>query len=319
MSLYSLALEATILLGVWLGLAMIQMDPNTPGRRTFILLTSTWMAWCVGALGQERGLLSASASFDLMQLGTLMIPPLWLGLAAQAARLEIGRRVPWLPAPLATPGLIVYLLLLSDRWRGLYASGAGPAGESHGPLWAVMIAYGYALSLIGCVILVVAALRWRQDDEPSRRFAVAVAPFITLAGSGLHFSGVWQLGADPTPILLGGTLFALHRGIFAGGLLQALSVSQHALVQQLPLGIVLTDRRGVVVDVNPVAERRLGLSARQAVGRNFDAVANAADTELRYEITPVMSAGSEVGHIVQLDPPGKEEVRRGAFPGPAAP
>jgi PAS domain-containing protein len=61
------------------------------------------------------------------------------------------------------------------------------------------------------------------------------------------------------------------------------------------------------VDVNPVAERRLGVSASEAVGRNFDAVIDAADVDLRFEVTPVMSAGTEAGQIVRLDPPDKQD------------
>ena len=138
------------------------------------------------------------------------------------------------------------------------------------------------------------------------RFAIAVAPLITFAGSALYFSGVWRPSVDPTPLLLGVTLVVLHRGIFAGGLLQPLSISQHALVQQLPLGIILADRNGVVVDVNRVAERRLGVSASEAIGRNVDAVIDAADANVHFEITPVVSAGAEAGQIVLLDPPAKE-------------
>jgi PAS domain-containing protein len=307
MSSYSLLLEMTILLGVWLCLAISQKNPGTPGRRTFIVAILAWMAWCFGELAGERGLLPQSTANLLLQLGALALAPLWLGVAAQTARLEIARRIPWFPVPLLAPGVCVLALLFSDTWRGLYLVTRGNGAEVHGPLWGIMLVYGYTLSLIGSGILIAAAVRWREPGEGARRLAIGIAPCITLAGSALYLSGVWQSSVDPTPLLMGVTLFVLHRAIFAGGLLQALSISQHALVQQLPLGVVLTNRGGVVVDVNPVAERRLGVSASEAVGRNFDAVINAADADLRFEVTPVMSAGTEAGQIVLLDPPDKQE------------
>jgi PAS domain-containing protein len=307
MNSYSLLLEMTILLGVWLCLAISQRDPGTPGRRTFTLAILSWMAWCFGALAGARGLLSPSAANHLLQLGGLTLAPFLLGVAAHTARLEIAQRMPWFPVPLLAPAVCVLALLFSDSWRGLYLVTGENGAEVHGPLWGVMLVYGFTLSLLASGILLAAAVRWRQPGEGARRLAIGIAPFITLAGSGLYLSGVWRSSVDPTPLLIGATLFVLHRGIFAGGLLQALSISQQALVQQLPLGVVLTDRGGVVLDVNPVAERRLGVLASEAVGRNFDAVIDAADADLRFEVTPVMSAGSEVGQIVLLDRSEKQE------------
>jgi PAS domain-containing protein len=307
MDSYSLLLEMMILLGVWLCLATYQRDPGTPGRRTFIVATLAWMAWCAGALAEARDLMSHSAAHHLLLLGGLTLPALWVGVAAHTARLEIARRMSWFPVPLLSPGLCILALMFSDAWGGLFLAVGEDGARTPGPLRNVMAVYGFALSLLGTGIFVAAAARWRQRGEWTRRLSIAAAPVIGLAGSGLYLGGVWRSSVDPTPLLVGVTLFVLHRGIFPGGLLQALSISQQALVGHFPLGVVLTDRGGVVLDVNPVAERRLGVSASEAVGRNFDAVIDAADADLRFDITPVISAGSEVGQIVLLDPPEKRE------------
>jgi len=307
MNLYPLLFEVMVLLGVWLCLAVWQKDPNTPGRRTFALATLAWTIWCFGELAGGRGLLDWPDARRLVNLGALLLAPLWIGVAAQTARLEIARRVPWIAVPLLTPGICVIAIMFSDRWHGLFAVTNADGSQIHGPMWPIMEAYGLTLGFAGCCIMVAAAFRWRGPGEEMRRFAIAVAPLITLAGSALYFGGVWRPSVDPTPLLLGITLLALHRGIFAGGLLQPLSISQHALVQQLPLGIILADRNGVVVDVNRVAERRLGVLASKAIGRNVEAVIDAANAGVRFEVTPVLSAGSEAGQIVLLDPPDKED------------
>jgi PAS domain-containing protein len=319
MDLYSVLLEMMVLLGAWLCLAVWQKDPNTPGRRTFTLTTLACVVWCFGALANGRGLLPQPAAFRLIHLAALVLPPLWLGVAAQTARLEIARRVPWFPVPLLVPAVCIGALLFSDRWRGLFLITAQNGAEIRGPLWPVMVVYGFAVAFAGCGILVAAAFRWRQPGEAVRRLAIGVAPLITFAGSSLYFGGVWRASVDPTPLLLGVTLFVLHRGIFAGGLLQPLAISQQALVQQLPLGVVLTDRSGAVVAVNPVAERRLGVSASEAIGRNFDAVIDAAGADLRFEVTPVMAAGTEAGQIVLLDTPEKREPTASDLRAPPAP
>jgi PAS domain-containing protein len=307
MELYSLLLETMVLLGVWLCLAVLQKDRTTPGRKTFAFATAAWMVWCLGELAGIRGWLSPSTAMHVAQGGILMIAPLWLGLAAQTARLQIGRRVPWFPIPLIAPGLFIVLLLFSERWSGLFMSLGEDGLKLAGPLWTVMALYGFSLSLAGCAILISAAIRWDQPGEEARRIAIGSAPLITFVGSGLYVTGVWQLPADPTPLLFGVTFLILHTGIFAGGLLQPLAISQHALIQQLPVGIVLTDRAGVVVDINRVAEQRLATLATAAIGRNFDAVIDAAGAGVDYEVTPVMSSGSEAGKIVLLDPASQKQ------------
>jgi PAS domain-containing protein len=291
-----------VLLGAWLCLGVLQKGRTTPGRKTFALATAAWMTWCFSELAGTRGWLSQSIAMHLAQAGIMLLAPLWLGLSAQTARLEIARRVPWFPGPLLAPGLFIVVLLFSERWRGMFLTAGEDGTNLTGPLWTVMAVYGFSLSLAGCAILISAAIRWNQAGEEARRIAIGLAPLVTVVGSGLYFAGVWQLPVDPTPLLLGVTFVTLHGGIFAGGLLQPLAISQHALIQQLPVGIVLTDRSGGVVDINRVAEQRLGIVATAAIGRNFDAVIEAAGFGIDYEVTPVMSAGSEAGQIVLLDP-----------------
>jgi PAS domain-containing protein len=60
-----------------------------------------------------------------------------------------------------------------------------------------------------------------------------------------------------------------------------------------------------VIDVNPAAQRRLGISEKQALGRNLESVLAQADAALRFESAPVRSAGREAGQLVLLDPPRK--------------
>jgi PAS domain-containing protein len=307
MELHSLLLEFMVLLGAWLCLAVLQKDRTTPGRKTFTLTIAAWMTWCFGELAGARDWLSQPTALQVSHVGSLMLAPLWLGLSAQAGRLEIARRVPWFPLPLLLPSLFIVGTLFSDRWSGLYLFAGDDGTSVTGPLWTVMTVYGFGLSLASCGILIWAAIRWNQPGEAARRIAIGIAPLITLVGSALCFTGVWLPPADPTPLLLGTTFVILHGGIFAGGLLQPLAISQHALIQQLPVGVMLTDRSGVVVDINRVAEQRLGIVATAAIGRNFESVIDAAGIGVDYDITPVMSAGSEAGQIVLLDPASQKQ------------
>jgi len=318
MNLFSLLLEVMILLGAWLCLAVWPQDPRTPGRRTFVLLTLAWMAWCLSDLASMRQAVPEATALIVGQIGLLAFAPLWLGVSAQAAQLPIARRVPWFPIALLVPGAVMSGLLFSSNWRGLYLNTVESGTNVPGPLFEIMSLYNLALVLAGCAGFAVAAVRWRQPDQLAHRLCVGAAPLVLIVGNALSLGTGWPEGLDPTPVLIGVALALLHRGMFTGGLLQPLPVSQHALIQQLPIGMLLADCNGVVVDVNRVAERHLGMTADAAMGRNFDAVIQAAQRGLRFEVTTVMSAGAEAGQIVLLDPPHKRASTRISTLPPAA-
>jgi PAS domain-containing protein len=305
MLLYALGLELTVLLTFWLCLAVWQKDRSTPGRTTFVALGVATSVWCLGELFHQRGFGDELAGDRLRYLGILALPPFWLGLAGHATRLELARRVPWFPLVLLAPSACLYALMFGGPWSGLFLVTIPEQVDRHGPLWWTALAYAYTLVLAGCALFVVSAFRWRVPGRWTRRLAVGVAPLVPLAGNVAYIADGMSWPVDPTPLFFCVSLLALHGAIFTGGLLQALPISQHDLIEQLPLGVILTDRAGVVIDVNPAAERRLGISEAQAVGRSLDAILAGAGNDVQAEIAPVFSNQREAGQLVLIDPPAK--------------
>ncbi len=300
MSLYALALEATVLLGLWLALAVAQRDPSSPGRRTYLALTLAAVAWCLGDLLLLRGILGEVHADRLKYLGTLALPPLWLGVAANGARLEIARRVPWFPLVLLAPSACLYALMYSESWGPLFMTTVVGGDDIRGPLWRLGTLYGYALVLVGSTVMLATAFRWKRPGEWVRRIALGLAPLLPLAGNAAYLWGEGRWEHDPAPVFLGVAMLALRSGAFSGGLLQAISISQQELLQQLPFGVLLTDRRSTVLHANPAAGRALGVPKESIVGRSLVAVLDHAADEVCIDVTPVRAAGSEVGQIVVL-------------------
>jgi PAS domain-containing protein len=307
MLLYAIALELTILLTFWLCLSVWQRDRSTPGRSTFALLALSAVVWCIGELVYARDAMPEAIADRIRYAGILSLPPLWLGLAGHATRIELARRVPWFPVALLAPMAVPYALLFSERWSGLFMTTVPGQQDIFGPLWWVAAGYAYVLVLGGSSLFLVSALRWNVSGQWARRLAVGVAPLVPLAGNAALIAGGLEWRYDPTPLLFGVALLALRSSIYTGGLLQALPISQHDLVEQLPLGLILTDRRGVVIDVNPAAERRLGITEARAVGRNLDAILADALEDVRADVSPVFSNEREAGQLVLIDPPGKTD------------
>jgi PAS domain-containing protein len=307
MLLYSIGLELTILLAFWLCLGVWQKDRSTAGRLTFVALGFSAILWCGGELLALREVLDEAVSDRIKYLGILSLPALWLGMAGHATRLELARRVPWFPAVLLLPMACPYALMFSSRWSGLFQTTVPNGADQVGPLWWVATVYGYLLVVTGSALLIASAFRRRRWGAPLRRLVVGAAALIPLAGNAIHIASGMSWLMDPTPLLFGTALLALRSAIFSGGLLQVLPVSQHDLIQQLPLGVILTDRRGVVIDVNPAAERRLCVSRARAVGRTLDAILSKAESHVRADVVPIFSREREAGQLVLIDPPGKAE------------
>jgi PAS domain-containing protein len=307
MLFYSIGLELTILLTFWLCLGVWQKDRSTTGRVTFLALGLSAVLWSGGELLALREAVDEAVADRIKYLGILSLPALWLGLAGHAARLELARRVPWFPAALIAPMAFLYILMFSGRWSGLFLTTVPKAADQFGPLWWAMVTYGFLLAVTGSALLIIWGFRQRKQAGWLRFLALGVAALFPVVGNAIHIASGMPLMIDPTPLLFGGALFALRSAVFSGGLLDALPVSQHDLIRQLPLGVILTDRRGVVIDVNPAAERRLCVSQARGVGRTLDAILSEVGGLVRAEVVPIFSREGEVGQLVLIDPPGKEE------------
>jgi PAS domain-containing protein len=306
MPIYTIALELTILLAFWLWLSAWQRERNTPGRNTFAALTVATIIWCLGAILEQQDQFPEVIADRIRYLGILSLPPLWLGLAAHATRLDLARRVPWFPLVLLAPLCIPYGLMFAGSWSVLFVRTVEGGTDQYGPVWWLTVTYSYALMATGCGLFLVEALRWRRPGQWIRRLCVGMAPMIPLTGNSIYIARGMIDPFDPTPLLFGVVLVALRNALYPGSLLQALPISQHDLIEQLPVGLILTDRSGVVIDLNPAAQKRLAVTESCAIGRNYDAVVSEADPDLRPDVTPIFSHGREVGQLVLLDPPDKD-------------
>ena len=99
----------------------------------------------------------------------------------------------------------------------------------------------------------------------------------------------------------------LRRALLPGGLLDVLPIAQHDLIDHLPFGVVLSDPRGLVLDLNAVAARGLVISRLGALGRTLDAVLGNAPPGTGMEISLLeLRGGTQVRLTVLSFPaPGK--------------
>lgn len=296
----ALALELILLLACAMGLGAWQRDPWTTGRLTFVALCASVGAVTLGELLGVRAAVPEIVADRVKYAGLLALPHLWLGFAAHVAGLDVARRIPWFPALLLLPPVLLFALMFEERYAVLFLVTVENGDDLRGPLWWANLLYGQSLAVLGSAILGATALRTRAPGKGMRRLLLALASVVPVLGNSLYVSGAITWPYDPTPLLLGLALVAMRSAVFEGGLVEPLPISQRELMHQLPLGIILTDHRGTIVEMSDVAANRLGVFEQFALGRSLDEVlAWCEPTPL--QSTDLTSRGRVSGSLVLLE------------------
>ena len=283
---YGLAIETTAVLVLWVALAVWQRDRHTPAGPWFVALCAAVVTWCLGEMLTQWRLVDDWTRDRVVFLGILAVPPLWVAVAAHATGISLARRVPWFPLALLAPSAVLYALLHGGPWSTAFLVSDGSV-TSEGPLFRVWTVYSYVLILAGVAFFVTSARRWPRKGLWPRVVALALGLLIPLAGNAVYVFGELAWQHDPTPVLVGIAAVPLRTAIFGSGFFDLLPVDQRNLFQELPVGIVLADPTGRVVDLNRAASLLLRLSQRQAVGRSLEAVLAELSDDVPVRIAPV--------------------------------
>ena len=304
MILDALLLQVIALLACSLALGTWQRDPTTMGRLTFCALCIAAALVTLGELITLRGFAPELVGDRVKYAGLLALPPLWVGFAAHVSGLEIARRIPWFPVLLLLPGACLYAIMLDDRYGVLYMRTVEGADDQYGALWWAGTVYGYTMSLLGSGIFAGTLLRRGRVAQMGRRIVLVLASLAPLLGNVLYIAAQFSWPYDPTPLFLGIALLAMRSAIFEGGLVEPLPISQRELIHQLPLGVIVTDRNGCIVEMSDVAGNRLGVFEEFALGRSLDDVlAWCEPTPLR--TSDLMRRGRPAGRLVLLEATGE--------------
>ena len=248
------------------------------GRASLCAVLLAASVWCVAyalelaTSGDSRVLWGA-----LKFIGTTLLPPAWLIFALQyTGRLtRPGRR---LLAALAVEPAVVLLLLALSPMRSLIRS--YPAEELRatlptvrlGVVYWVHFVYTSALVLSASAILLVTLMRmsrlyWRQSIV----LGVAIClPLIANVMSSLDVAPFAQFNA--TPVTVSVSAWALVLGVLRFQLLDLRPVARTLVVETMRDAVVVADAHGHVVDVNPAAQRLLGIPTAALIGCPVDAL-----------------------------------------------
>ena len=271
--LVSVAMMAGLVVGVW------RRRP-APGATEFAIHTIAVAAWALSyALEIIAPGLGAKLVFaKLSYLGIAFVPVTIL----LSTRRFVGRHPPLRPGRIAAlcalPLLTLIFALTNGRGGGLQWSsvqlveGAGVLRVTPGPWYWISAAYGYVLYLTA-IAGIVGGLAHGPRLLRRQSLVLLVASIVPSAANLFYLSGLSRVPyLDLTPFA-----FGVSTGIFAWyfrrlGFFDLVPVAREIVVEEMRDGLVVLDWQGRIVDLNPAAERLLGVRTGRALGRRLEAV-----------------------------------------------
>jgi PAS domain S-box-containing protein len=172
--------------------------------------------------------------------------------------------------------LITFGLAVTNEWHQLIWTSFTPIPDTnliiygHGLWFWVLVAYTYSLLCIAAFLLIRAAFRFRHLHR--LQFVVILTSFVPPWLVNVIYVFDLLPGLDLTPasfalngLMLAWSFYRLH-------LLDLIPVARDKVVEDMRDGVVVLDAQDRIVDVNPAAQRLIGLNARSLVGQPADAV-----------------------------------------------
>ena len=253
----------------------------TPGGTSFALLMVASAEWAfMSALEKAVPTLPAKILCAKVEyLGIASVPALWFMFA-----LGYSRQANWVTRRnvllLWIMPSITVMLAFTNQWHRLVWTSITPASPGadallvydHGPWFWIFAAYNYGLIFLGTLALARALLR-SSPVYRGQTVALLTGLAIPWVSNAIYLAGWSPLrGLDPTPFAFTLTGVACLWGMFRFQLFDLVPVARDAVIESMGDGVVVLDARDRIADINPAAQRMIGITHGSPVGQRVAAV-----------------------------------------------
>jgi PAS domain S-box-containing protein len=269
-----------------------QLRPKR-GATALTLLALATMMWALGYALEIAGTDLPTKLFwaKVQYLGIASVPLCWLVFA-----LEYAGRDRWLTRrvlmSLSIIPIITVLLAFTTESHGLIWSAfnldtsgtAAPLAVSHGAWFWIYWIYAQLLVLTGTVI-VIRTLLSSQRPYRWQAILILVAALLPWVGNFLYVTGLNPIPPlDLTPFAFVLSAGAIALGLSRFRLLSLTPIAQATVIESMNDGMFVIDAQDNLADLNPAAERLIGVPASQAIGQPIAVVFQAwPDLVERYQ------------------------------------
>ncbi len=199
-------------------------------------------------------------------VGILSTPVAWLFVALSYTRRErwLGSRV---VMGLSAVPVLMLLLVWTNELHGLIWSRVALLATTsypmldvdYGPVFWISTAYAYVLMAIAAAV-VAEEIATTARLFRAQRFVLLIAAICPWFGNMLHLAGLaWLRGVDPTPFGFCVSAVAVGYGLQRRRLVELAPMARRAMFEFIDAGAIILDLEGRVLDLNPAAEKILGV------------------------------------------------------------
>jgi PAS domain S-box-containing protein len=255
----------------------------TPAAKSLMVLILGAFLW---SFGYSMEFLSAGLDAKIFwarfqYFGIAIIPLAWFSFAFQSQGGQGWPERPWKQrAALAVLPILTIVLVWTNElhrliWSGIQLQMLGPFPIlvlEHGPMFWVYLAYSYALLFTGSLKLLGGMLASFQTSR-RRTILTLVAVFIPWLSNLIYLSGINPIpNIDWTPFAftIAALLFCIS--LYPDSFIDILPIAQKTVFAEMPLGLVVLDARGGLVEMNPAAREMIGSRTGNGQGKRLDEV-----------------------------------------------
>ncbi len=253
---------------------------EAPGRIAMTWMLAGLAVWAFGyALNITSATLEAKIFWMRIQnIGILTVPAFWFLFTVQYAQVDR-----WLNRNTGALFFIIPLISLvfifSDRWFHLYYSAIRPLSENGGPLviergpfYLVAAIQAYLLNLTGTGILIWRFVHYRNIYRKQLLILVGAVLIPLVVNIFYQFAPriipSFSLSIDLTPISFTITAFLLSAGVLGLRLFDLIPIARHTVLEHIPEMVFVVDAHDRLLDANSVAQKILGKSLDEIIGKD---------------------------------------------------
>jgi diguanylate cyclase (GGDEF)-like protein/PAS domain S-box-containing protein len=266
------------LISLWMGLIALRRR-SVPGSLLFAMMTFSEVVWTVGYMFQmTSGDLGGKLFWNGVQfIGAIGAPLAILGFSLTFLRPSdsLWSHRAWTFFFVFAMALLV--LIWSDGLHHLFRQ--NPTLNPGEPFPTLVFKDGpafplYTLFAYGALVVMVLMLfpRYLQADQLYRLqvgsvLAGTLIPWVTSMAVVLGLVPVKL--HDITPLTFGVSNLVIAWALYRYHLFEVLPAARDFLVENMPEGVLVVDEQLRIVDMNPAAEKLLGMAEVKALGRNI--------------------------------------------------
>ncbi|HUH96330.1 MAG TPA: histidine kinase N-terminal 7TM domain-containing protein [Anaerolineales bacterium] len=273
--------QTTILildLGLAFAIALIAYRRSTvPGAVSLIIFSAFLAVWSCSFLVFA---LFSGPGLDRICTAAIYLSSAIVASAQFTFSLSYTNRSNWISRPmiglLGIIPLLTQVLFWVEPWRSIFFVNSG-ASAFHltftgrwDRIWSI---YLYLLVGAGTLLLIDDFIR---RPRPLARYWVIIlgcfAPFLVLLTRIMDLGSPFPLDTSLAAFTIAG--LGLSYGILNHDLIASLPLTPEVVIKHMDDGWIVLDMQNVIVDINPAAERIIGLSREKAYGQPISSVLN---------------------------------------------